>query len=82
VPESDEPVSSNVAAAFFRALSATFSGQAIVVENTTPPEGLNSDDSVRYEFFTGRAGDGRLGFFPTSSVAPQIPDVAPDDGNA
>lgn len=82
VPESDEPVSSKVAVAFFRALSRTFSGQAIVVENTTPPEGLNSDDSVRYEFFTGRAGDGRLGFFPTSSVAAQLPDSASDDGNA
>lgn len=78
VPKSDEPVSSNVAAAFFRALSATFSGQAIVVENTTPPEGSNSDDSVRCKFFTGRAGDGRLGFFPISPVVPQPLDVGAD----
>ncbi|WP_204298660.1 hypothetical protein [Actinoplanes campanulatus] len=69
VPESDEPVSSSVAAAFFRALSETFAGQAVVVENTTPPERLNSEASVRYEFFTGRVGEGRFGFFPTSPTA-------------
>jgi hypothetical protein len=75
VPESDEPVSSTVAASFFQELSATFSGQAIVVENTSPPAGLNSDDAVRYEFFSGRAGDGRFGFFPSSPNAFELSDI-------
>jgi hypothetical protein len=61
-PTHDEPMSDSVADSLYRQLGAEFGGQAIVVENVTPPAAL--DESVTEVYFTGSKETGRFGFFP------------------
>jgi hypothetical protein len=54
---------SNLSSQFFRYLSSSFNGQAIVMENIAPPL-LNMPQARMYQFTKG--GRGRYGFFPVS----------------
>lgn len=60
--EGEDFVNQSVADAFYRYLNDEFLGQAIVIENTVPPDGL---DGVVAHNFT-RSAVGRYGFFPAS----------------
>lgn len=60
--EGEDFVNQSVADAFYRYLADEFLGQAIVIENTVPPDGL---DGVVTHNFT-RSAVGRYGFFPAS----------------
>ncbi|MFJ5669989.1 AAA family ATPase [Micromonospora chalcea] len=63
----EDVMSHSVHAAFYRYLDASFDGQAIVMENTTPPPQL-SPDAVIVKF-TKRRDRGRYGFFPQTSLS-------------
>ncbi|WP_188785502.1 hypothetical protein [Nocardioides phosphati] len=58
----DELLSGSVAAAFYSYLGTSHAGQAIVLENQTPPHVDAAGCSVIY--FTGGIGTGRSGFYP------------------
>lgn len=60
--ESDELMAPTVAGAFYDYLAAS-PVQAIILENQTPPEVKAEGCEIIY--FTGSAGTGRAGFFPT-----------------
>ncbi|GAB2758293.1 ATP-binding protein [Nocardioides salsibiostraticola] len=58
----DELLSGSVARAFYAYLSSDHPGQAIVLENQTPPVIDHADCTV--EYFTGNPAMGRSGFYP------------------
>jgi hypothetical protein len=58
----EEFVSLDVASAFYRYVDTEFDGQAIIIENTTPPSELSETADVL--FFTKLTDFGRYGFFP------------------
>lgn len=60
--DGDELLSESVAGAFYAYLTEEHSGQAIVLENQTPPN-LEAD-GVGVIFFSGAPGIGRSGFYP------------------
>ncbi|MCP3786038.1 hypothetical protein NLX85_21985 [Micromonospora sp. A3M-1-15] len=62
VAEGEEFVTPNVVSAFYRYVDTEFDGQAIIIENTTPPSELSETADVL--FFTKLADFGRYGFFP------------------
>ncbi|WP_432489556.1 hypothetical protein [Kineococcus sp. SYSU DK018] len=61
-PTSEELLSSSVAQAFYRYLADDHTGQAIVLENQTPPT-IDAPDCA-IEYFSGTADSGRAGFYP------------------
>ncbi|WNV82151.1 hypothetical protein [Umezawaea sp. Da 62-37] len=61
-PLNDEPMSESVANHLYRQLGNDFDGQAIVVENVTPP--LYLGESSKSIHFTGSKEVGRFGLFP------------------
>ncbi|MEU7934474.1 AAA family ATPase [Micromonospora echinofusca] len=65
----EDVMSHSVHAAFYRYLDASFDGQAIVMENTTPPPQLSPDAVVVK--FTKRRDRGRYGFFPQTNLSAQ-----------
>ncbi|PNE20429.1 hypothetical protein [Amycolatopsis sp. BJA-103] len=60
--EDDELQSESVASNLYRQLGNEFDGQAIVVENVTPPSHLG--ESTKIIHFTGSKEFGRFGLFP------------------
>ncbi|GAA1396713.1 hypothetical protein GCM10009662_11190 [Catellatospora coxensis] len=59
--EDDELMTVTVGQALFRHLNEHFDGQAIVIENTDPPSGLDGAVTIK---FTKVLDSGRYGFFP------------------
>ncbi len=54
-----------IAARFYDDIQQSVDGQVIIMENMDPPSGLRKDSMDK--FFTGIAGEGRFGFFPSDS---------------
>lgn len=59
----DEVLDIGVAARFYADIQQSVGGQVIIMENMDPPGGLQPESTD--VFFTGIAGQGRFGFFPT-----------------
>lgn len=54
-----------VTSSFYRFMNSTFSGQAVILENIDPPDGLVGEATLTK--FTKITGLGRYGFFPNPS---------------
>ncbi len=55
-----------IAARFYDDIQQSVGGQVIIMENMDPPSGLRKESTD--VFFTGVAGEGRFGFFPSQPL--------------
>lgn len=61
----DEVLDVDIAARFYADIQESIGAQVIIMENMDPPDGLQPQSAD--VFFTGIAGEGRFGFFPSES---------------